>query len=138
METLEFETTRNYQLLDITSEIEKCVADISVEEGLCLLFVPHATAAVMLEENEDGLKGDFVDFFKRLAEREDWKHDRIDNNASAHLLSGVIGQSRMLPISGGKLVRGTWQSIFFVELDGPRKVRTVCVLIVSKDGKEKR
>ncbi len=108
METLEFETTRNYQLLDITSEIEKCVADISVEEGLCLLFVPHATAAVMLEENEDGLKGDFVDFFKRLAEREDWKHDRIDNNASAHLLSGVIGQSRMLPISGGKLVRGTW------------------------------
>ncbi len=125
MRRLEFETARKYQLLNITSEVEEIVSESDVEDGSCLVFVPHATAAVMLEEDEHGLKQDFVKFFKTLAEKENWKHDRIDDNASAHLLAGIVGQSRTLPISNGKLVRGMWQSILLVELDGPRNLRKV-------------
>lgn len=125
MRRLEFETARKYQLLNITSEVEEIVSESDVEDGSCLVFVPHATAAVMLEEDEHGLKQDFVKFFKALAEKENWKHDRIDDNASAHLLAGIVGQSRTLPISNGKLVRGMWQSILLVELDGPRNLRKV-------------
>lgn len=101
-------------------------------------FCAHATAAIILEENESGLKQDFVKFFKNLAEKEGWKHDCIDDNASAHLLAGFIGQSRVLPISEGELVRGTWQNIFLVELDGPRRLRRVCISIQPGNGKYQR
>lgn len=133
MKTLEFETSEKYQLLDITSEVEEVVSASGISEGICLVFVPHATAAVILEENEEGLKRDFVRFFKELTEREGWKHDLIDDNASAHLLSGLIGQSRVVPISSGRLVLGTWQRIFLVELDGPRRSRRVSVSCVKLD-----
>jgi len=129
--TLEFETSRKYQLLNITSEIENLVSESEVEDGACLIFAPHATAGVVLEENEGGLKRDFVQFFKDLAEKEGWHHDRIDDNASAHLLAGVLGQSQIIPISQGRLARGTWQDILLVELDGPRRSRKVHVTILS-------
>ncbi len=138
VEILEVETSRVYQLLDITTEVTEIVKDSGIEEGVCLVFAPHATAGIMLEENERGLKQDFVRFFKDLAERGQWEHDRIDDNASAHLLAGIVGQSRTLPISEGNLVRGTWQNIFLVELDGPRRSRRVCISIQPGDGKYKR
>lgn len=122
-------TSQKYELVDLTNKVEEVVEESGVGEGICLVFVPHATAAVILNENEGGLKQDFVKFFKELVEKKSWAHDQIDDNASAHLLAGVIGQSRVLPISKGKLVHGTWQNILFVELDGPRSMRKVFVEI---------
>ncbi len=119
-----------YQLIDITSEVEEVVADSGVKDGLCLVFVPHSTAAIVLTENEEGLKKDWLAVLKKLVSGFDFLHDRIDNNADSHILSGLLGQGKTLPIEKGRLIRGTWQQIFLAELDGPRE-RRVSVSITS-------
>jgi secondary thiamine-phosphate synthase enzyme len=130
LETLSFETQNRYQLVDITGEVEKVLSKSKVESGLCLVFVAHSTAAIILTENESGLKNDWLKIMKKLVEGESWEHDRIDDNADSHLLSGLLGQGKVLPIEEGRLVRGTWQQIFLVELDGPR-TRKVTVTIIK-------
>lgn len=116
-------TQDRYQLIDITDKVEQAVRGI--KDGLCLVFVPHSTAAIILTENESGLKNDWLKIFKKLIKDEIFEHDRIDNNADSHLLSGLLGQEKTLAIENGKLIRGTWQQIFLVELDGPRKRRII-------------
>ncbi|MBU1110288.1 secondary thiamine-phosphate synthase enzyme YjbQ [Patescibacteria group bacterium] len=117
-----------YQLIDITPQVEKIVVESKVDNGLCLVFVPHSTAAVILTESEEGLKNDWLAVLKRLVSGFAFLHDRIDNNADSHILSGLLGQGKTLAIEKGKLIRGTWQQIFLVELDGPRK-RSVIVAL---------
>jgi secondary thiamine-phosphate synthase enzyme len=119
-----------YQLIDITSEVEEVVADSGAKDGLCLVFVPHSTAAIVLTENEEGLKKDWLIVLKKLVSGFDFLHDRIDNNADSHILSGLLGQGKTLPIEKGRLIRGTWQQIFLAELDGPRE-RRVSVSVLS-------
>jgi thiamine phosphate synthase YjbQ (UPF0047 family) len=109
-------TDERYQLRDITKEVEEIVAKSNVDSGLCLVFVAHSTAAIILTENESGLKND-------------WEHDRIDDNADSHILSGLLGQGKVLPIENGRIIRGTWQNIFLVELDGPRTRRITINII---------
>ena len=122
-----------YELIDITSNVENIVANSKVGEGLCLVFVPHSTAAIVLTENEDGLKKDWLIFLQTLVSGFDFLHDRIDNNADSHILSGLLGQGKTLPIENGQLIHGTWQNIFLVELDGPRN-RKVVVTLLKSDG----
>ncbi len=128
MNELSISTQERYQLLNITSQVEKIVAESKVKDGLCLVFVPHSTAAVILTENEPGLKRDWFKILKKLVEGEKFEHDQIDNNADSHLLSGLLGQEKVLPIENGRIIRGTWQQIFLVELDGP-KTRKVVIKI---------
>jgi len=138
---LTIETEDRFQLIDITNQVENFVAQNKVKSGICLVFVPHSTAAIILTENEDGLKNDWLRFLKKLIEGEKfsakgrpasgWEHDRIDNNADSHLLSGLLGQGKVFPVENGQLVRGTWQQIFLVELDGPR-TRKVTVKIIKE------
>jgi len=123
-------TQNRYQLVDITDEVEKVVAESKIKNGLCLVFVAHSTAAVILTENESGLKNDWLKILKKLVEGEDFEHNRIDDNADSHILSGLLGQGKVLPIENGRIVRGTWQQIFLVELDGPR-TRRVNIKIVK-------
>lgn len=118
-------TQDRYQLVDITSQVEETVAKSKVKNGLCLFFVPHSTAAIILTENESGLKNDWLKILQKLVEGEKFEHDRIDDNTDSHLLSGLLGQGKVLPIENGHLVRGTWQQIFLVELDGPRTRKVV-------------
>ena len=122
-------TDQRYQLIDITDEVESVVIESKTKDGLCLVFVPHSTAAIILTENESGLKNDWLKILKKLIEGEKFEHDRIDNNADSHLLSGLLGQGKLLPIKDNRLVRGTWQQIFLVELDGPRARRVVIKII---------
>lgn len=129
LETLSFETQDRYQLVDITGEVEKILHRSKVKSGLCLVFVAHSTAAIILTENESGLRNDWLKMLKKLVEGESFKHDRIDNNADSHLLSGFLGQGKVLPIENNRLVRGTWQQIFLVELDGPRTRRVTIKII---------
>jgi len=118
-----------YQLIDITDEVEKAVKESGVKDGLVLVFAPHSTAAILLTENEAGLKEDWLDFLKKLVSGFDFQHNRIDDNADSHLLSGLIGQERILPVKDGRLIRGTWQQIFLLELDGPRNRKVIVKII---------
>ncbi len=120
-----------YQLIDITDEVEKIVKESGVKDGWVLVFAPHSTAGILLTENEKGLKEDWLNFLKKLVSGFDFQHNRIDDNADSHILSGLIGQERVLPIKDGQMIRGTWQQIFLLELDGPRN-RKVIVKIISK------
>jgi len=120
----EVKTTRKTEVVDITSQVEERVKD----GNACLVFTPHATAAIIVNEFEPNIKSDYEKFFSNIANG-DWKHNAIDNNAEAHLLSALISPSILLPIKNGKLDLGTWQSIMLVESDGPR-TRKVIVRIL--------
>lgn len=125
-------TNQKYQLIDITDQVKSVVAKSKIKEGLCLVFVPHSTAAIIFTENESGLKNDWLKMLKKLVAGEQFEHDRIDNNADSHLLSGLLGQGKVLPIENGQLIRGTWQNVFLVELDGPRTSRRVIIKIIKE------
>jgi secondary thiamine-phosphate synthase enzyme len=114
------QSSQRQELIDITAKVNDTIKKSGVENGLCLIFASHSTAAVILTENETGLINDWLRLINKLVEGEKFEHNQIDNNAEAHLLSGLLGQGKVLPIEEGKLVRGTWQQIFLVELDGPR------------------
>lgn len=118
------ETRKRVEVIDITEEVEKRVG----QGNACLIFVPHATAAVIINEYEPNIKSDYEKFFSRLANGE-WMHNSIDDNAEAHLLSALISPSLTVPTENGKLHLGTWQRIMLVELDGPRKRRVIVKMI---------
>ena len=128
---LSFQTSNKRQLLNITSEIQKAVAESKVQDGICLVFAPHATAAIILNEDEDGLKSDIENLVETWIPEGNWKHNQIDDNATAHLASSFIGQSKTIPIVDGKLKLGPWQEIFLLELDGPRPNRKVVVTCLT-------
>ncbi len=113
-------TEKRYQLIDITEKVEQIIDQAGLEQGQILIFLPHSTAGILLTENEEGLKQDWLNLLKKIISGTDFLHNRIDNNADAHLLSGLIGQGKNLPIENGQLIRGTWQNIFLAEFDGPR------------------
>ncbi|ABU81204.1 secondary thiamine-phosphate synthase enzyme YjbQ [Ignicoccus hospitalis] len=130
---LTFSSTKRKELIDITREVERAVAESGVEEGTCMVFVPHATAAVIANEHEHGLMSDILRALTELVPPDKgWEHNKIDDNADAHILASIIGPSRCFPVSGGRLVRGTWQNVFLVELDGPRHSRKVIVTVMGE------
>ncbi len=124
-------THERYQLIDITEQIREAVKGSGVEEGIVLVFTPHSTAAIVLTENESGLKKDWLAMLEKLVSGIDFLHNQIDNNADSHILSGLIGQGKTLAVENRDLILGTWQQIFLVELDGPRKRRTVIIKIMK-------
>ena len=133
VKVLEFSTSERFQILDITGEVEKIVEESGVRNGLCLIHAPHATAAIVLNENEGGLIRDILSKLRELfPPNAEYLHNRIDDNAHAHIASALIGSSRVLPVVGAKLGRGTWQSVLFVELDGPRARRRVVVEVLGE------
>jgi secondary thiamine-phosphate synthase enzyme len=113
-------SNRRRQLLDVTAFVQEAVAASGVDDGVCQVFVPHTTAAVMLNENADPAVGqDVLEASEKLLPAVAWRHS--EGNSDAHFLSALLGVSVTIPISGGELGLGRWQAVFFVELDGPRK-----------------
>lgn len=130
---LAIRTQRRRELVDITYEVERAVAESGVTNGMCLVFAPHATAAVIANEHERGLVNDILrKFAQEFPDDGEWEHNRIDDNAAAHLASAFVGSARIFPVKEGRLVRGTWQNIFLVELDGPRASRKVVVEVMGE------
>ena len=127
IEELRFSTKGEIDLVDITSKVEEIVGRSGVKEGQVLVFVPGATGAVVTIEHEKGLLEDFKRILKEIVPKgAGYRHDLIDNNAHSHLRATLLGPSLVLPIVEGKVVRGIWQQIFFVELDvRPRRRRLV-------------
>lgn len=124
---------QKYELIDITPEVEEKVTSSKVREGVCLIAVPHATAGLVVNEDEKGVREDILDRILALAPEDiAYQHDRIDNNARAHVISSIIGTDKVFIIEDSQLVRGTWQNIFFLELDGPRSARRIVIKIFGE------
>lgn len=122
-------SNKNFEVIDITSMINQ---EIDIESGIVNIFSKHSTSAIIVNENETGLLNDLELMLSDLiSDKYSWQHDRIDNNAKSHLKSFLLSSSETIPISNGKLDLGTWQSVFFIELDGPRKNRTVSLKFIS-------
>ena len=127
-------TKAHNELIDITKEVEKIVSESKVKQGLCNVFVTHATAAILINENYDpNLRGDIIKALNQtIPERNNYKHDQIDNNAASHIKAAIIGPSETIPIKDNKLYLGTWQSIAFCEFDGPRSNRKIIITIINQ------
>lgn len=126
---LEVTTEHATELIDITDQAAQTVPDDAT--GLCTVFVPHTTAGVIVNENETRLLEDIQTLLDHIvAGDERFAHDAIDNNAAAHLRSIVLGEHVSVPVRDGQLALGTWQSILFVECDGPRS-RRVAVTVTT-------
>ncbi len=128
--SIKIDSSSNFQIIDITSDIITVLNDIKKEkkfdEGIVSIFTKHSTSAIRVNENEKGLLNDFEKVLKDLIkENDNYRHDFIDNNAASHIKAFLLGSSETIPISEGRLNLGTWQSIFFIELDGPRRSRTI-------------
>ena len=119
------------ELVDITALIEGNLKNSGMGEGLCVVFVTHTTAALTINENADpAVPYDMLSkLAKMVPENENYRH--LEGNSDAHILSTLIGCSLSLPVEQGKLVLGTWQGIFFVELDGPRQRHFKVKLLVG-------
>ena len=128
--TLTVSTTAARQLVDITERVRAEVRASGVRDGTCALFAHGATAALMVQENDDpNIALDVLDCLQQLAPPGRWRHDRIDDNGHAHIQAGIVGPSEVLPIRGGRLDLSTWQNVFLCDFDGPRRRRSVQVTI---------
>ena len=108
------------ELIDITSEIQKAVGSSGIRQGICMLYVPHTTAAVTINESADpSVREDILMVLNQIVPREaGYRH--LEGNSPAHVKSTLVGASEHIAIENGRLVLGTWQGIFFCEFDGPR------------------
>jgi secondary thiamine-phosphate synthase enzyme len=124
--TLQFRTRQKYEVVDLTSRVADVVAKAGLAEGLCTVFVRHATAAIVINENADaGFRRDIVAALDKLFPEGVWEHDKVDDNGAAHLKAAFLGPSESIPVQGGRLLLGTWQGIALVECDGPREREVV-------------
>ncbi|MEM0324438.1 MAG: secondary thiamine-phosphate synthase enzyme YjbQ [Candidatus Aenigmatarchaeota archaeon] len=123
-------TKRKYEIVDLTNEVENFVRNSNIKEGICLIFLPHATTCLIANENEENLKEDIIEKIKKDFEG-NWRHNFIDDNASAHLASSYLKQFLIFPIKNNELIRGTWQRILLIELDRSRE-RKVIIEILGK------
>ena len=131
-------TNSRTQLVDITDEISRAVASLSGgDDGWCLLYVPHTTAAVTINESADpAVRADIADMLDKLIPWEDgYRH--LEGNSAAQIKATLVGSSEMVAIEGGRLVLGTWQGIFFCEFDGPRR-RSIHVHVYGKQENAQR
>lgn len=122
-------TTKREELINITKEVERIIEGSTIENGLCIIYVPHTTAAITINESEDP---DVVrDIVLRLGSivphRGDYSH--LEGNSDAHIKSALIGNSRIVIVEKKRPLLGRWEGIFFCEFDGPR-TRKVCVKII--------
>jgi secondary thiamine-phosphate synthase enzyme len=124
-----FTTGGRREIVDITREVLKAVRESGIKNGIVVVQIPHATASLVLNEAESGLEQDILNQLDEIVPvRGGYLHDRIDDNAHAHIKAAIIGSSRVLPVADGEVVRGTWQNFLVIEEDGPRTRR--CIVTV--------
>ncbi|MFA5384675.1 MAG: secondary thiamine-phosphate synthase enzyme YjbQ [Eubacteriales bacterium] len=126
---IEVRTACHTELVDITSQINGLIADSGISEGICCLYVPHTTAALLINENADP---DVVqDITSKLERIVPWKENylHLEGNSAAHIKASLFQTSQVILVEGGKLLLGIWQGVFFCEFDGPRQ-REVFIKII--------
>lgn len=127
-----FNTDKRRELINITDEVEKCVLESGVKEGLVLVNAMHITASVFINDDEPGLHHDYEVWLEKLAPEKpysQYKHNGYEDNADAHLKRTVMGRETVAAITKGKLDLGPWEQIFYGEFDGKRKKRVLIKII---------
>lgn len=133
LKELAVRTSGRVEFRDITREVEEAIGESGVRSGIAIIFTPHTTTGIFLNEDESGLKRDLEKTMERLIpEKGGYMHDEVDYNAYAHLRSIILGASLAIPVENGRPMLGTWQSIFLAEFDGPRS-RRVYVKVIGSD-----
>jgi len=129
MKELTIRTQGQEELVDITCEVQRAVKDLKCRDGICVIFTPHTTAAVTINENADpDVIRDLLYGLKKIVPESGYHH--AEGNSPAHIKSSVIGCSEQVLVEEGRLALGTWQGIYFCEFDGPRN-RTYFVKVLE-------
>jgi secondary thiamine-phosphate synthase enzyme len=135
-EYLQMQTKQRREMVHITPQVEEIVRRSGIQDGLCFVSPMHITAAIYVNDLEDGLIEDIMEWLEKLAPaRPDYKHHQTgEDNGDAHLKSLLLHHETTLPITAGKLDLGTWQRVFYAEFDGQRRKRIIVkALGVEKD-----
>jgi secondary thiamine-phosphate synthase enzyme len=131
-EVLELKTTDRIEIMDITRNINAALAESGIRKGLVNIYSKHSTTAIFINENESGLLKDYLNLIEGLIpSNQNYRHDRIDNNADSHLRSFILGNNETIPFLNSSMSLGTWQSVFFLEMDGSRN-RQVTITIMGE------
>jgi secondary thiamine-phosphate synthase enzyme len=132
MKKFEVQTGSREVFVDITAKVEEEVRKSGVQSGICLVYVPHTTAAVTINENADPTVRQDLLMTLRQAVPDTLAYAHKEGNSPAHVKSSLVGASIAIPIEDGKLVLGTWQGVFFCEFDGPRRRQVYVKIIPSQ------
>jgi secondary thiamine-phosphate synthase enzyme len=127
-----FNTTARRQFINITPQINQCLAESGIKEGLLLCNAMHITASVFINDDEPGLHHDFEKWLEKLAPEKPYdmyRHNGYEDNADAHLKRTIMGREAVVAVTGGKLDTGPWEQIFYGEFDGRRKKRVLVKII---------
>ena len=125
-----FNTRQRKELINITEDVSERVKKSAVKEGMCLVSAMHITAAIWVNDEEDGLKQDVMVWLEKLAPVADYLHHRTgEDNGDAHLKRTIMHHQVILPITKGKLDLGPWEQVFYAEFDGQRRKRVVLKII---------
>ena len=123
-QVLQLSTAQRVQIIDVTEQLRRICRRSGIQDGMAVVVCEHTTAAVCVNEAEPNLLADLQSWLQRLVPREaGYAHNRIDDNADAHLRSLLLGHSVTLAVQNGAPVLGAWQRVRFVDLDGPRQRR---------------
>ncbi|MBL7100627.1 MAG: YjbQ family protein [Nanoarchaeota archaeon] len=129
MSTIKIITKKKYEVVDITQEVEKLIKN--TDEGIVVVYTPHATGGIIVNENYDPNIGlDIMNSLDQIIPEGKWMHDSIDDNGAAHIKASIIGPSETILVKEGKLQLGTWQNICFCEFDGPKE-RKINIKIIK-------
>jgi secondary thiamine-phosphate synthase enzyme len=133
MKEISVETHSRFEMIDITASVQKAAGEEKIEKGICLVYTPHTTAAITINENADpDVPRDILAALDRAVPLSaNYRH--AEGNSAAHVKSSLVGASELVIIENGRLVLGTWQSIFFCEFDGPRTRKVLISIIASKN-----
>jgi len=129
MTELTIRTTAKRELVDLTAQVTAIVAGSGLAQGLCHVYVAHATAAIIVNENDDpNVCVDLLDALDRLVPAGIWRHDLVDGNAASHIQAAILGPGETIPVRQSELCLGRWQAVMLAELDGPRERRVIVTL----------
>ena len=130
MESFEVRTRSRNQMVRITAQVEAAVRALGLIEGAVLVYSPHTTAGIVVQEGADpDVARDLLMRLSELAPKDHPGYRHLEGNSDAHIKTALVGNAQLVPVSGGRVALGTWQQIFLVEFDGPRtrQVRVVAV-----------
>ena len=130
MKEIVIKTTKERQIINITQEVQRLVPRLTLEEGVCNLFILHTTAALITADLDPDTSDDFLDAFEALITKLTYRHRHNPGHVKDHIMASILGPSLTIPIEKGELMLGAWQKIMLVELGGPRE-RTVVVSFVN-------
>ena len=132
MKIIDISTKSRSEMLDITALAQKAVAENKINRGLCVVFVPHTTAAVTINENADpDVTFDILASLEKVVPfQAQYRH--AEGNSAAHAKAALLGSSQVIPVENGRIALGTWQAVFFCEFDGPRS-RKIFISTIAED-----